>query len=159
MARSGRVLDTPFGPLTVVVDGRGVVASGFRPPARGRSASRREANALLDHAERAVAAWVSGADLRCAGPGAGVRCRARASARTVWRAMREVPPGATDSYGGLAAAAGRPGAARAAGTACATNPVAPFVPCHRIVRSDGSLGEYGYGPGLKRALLEHEGAI
>ena len=157
MAPCGRVLDTPFGPLTVVVDERGVVASGFRPPRGGETISAAP-NALLDQAEQAVAAWVSGADLRALQE-VPLRLHAQGFRAEVWRAMCDVPPGATASYGRLAAAAGRPGAARAAGTACATNPVAPFVPCHRIVRSDGSLGQYGYGPGLKLALLEHEGAI
>jgi methylated-DNA-[protein]-cysteine S-methyltransferase len=77
--------------------------------------------------------------------------------REVWTAMRQVGAGEAVSYAMLAAAAGRPQAARAVGSACATNPVAPFVPCHRIVRSDGSLGNYGYGSGTKAAMLAHEG--
>ena len=73
-----------------------------------------------------------------------------------WVALRGVKAGETDSYTGLATRAGRPRAVRAAGTACATNMVAPFVPCHRIVRSDGSLGGYYYGLDVKEALLAHE---
>ena len=74
----------------------------------------------------------------------------------VWRAMRRVPPGTTVTYTELAEMSGRPAAVRAAGTACARNLVAPFVPCHRIVRSDGTLGGYAYGLDAKRALLDHE---
>ncbi len=75
-----------------------------------------------------------------------------------WGTLRGVKAGETESYSGLAARAGRPNAVRAAGTACAKNRVAPFVPCHRIVRSDGSLGGYYYGLPVKQALLTHEGA-
>ncbi len=75
-----------------------------------------------------------------------------------WRAMREIRGGNVDTYAGLAARAGIPGAARAAGTVCAQNLVAPFVPCHRILAADG-LGGYGYGLDTKIALLEHEGVL
>lgn len=60
------------------------------------------------------------------------------------------------SYGELARRLGRPGATRAVGTACARNPVPIIVPCHRVIRSDGSIGEYLGGPDAKRALLELE---
>ncbi len=74
----------------------------------------------------------------------------------VWAAMRAVPPGTTVSYGELAARAGEPRAVRAAGSACARNAICLFVPCHRIVRSDGGLGGYYYGLATKKRLLEHE---
>lgn len=76
--------------------------------------------------------------------------------QAAWLAMREVPPGSTVTYAELALAAGRPAAVRAAGSACARNLVVPFVPCHRVVRSGGSLGGYLYGLTTKEALLEHE---
>jgi len=75
----------------------------------------------------------------------------------VWDVMRRIPPGQTWSYAELAAKAGNPDAARAAGSACARNLVAPFVPCHRVVRTDGSLGGYYYGLDVKEWLLAHEG--
>jgi len=75
----------------------------------------------------------------------------------VWRAMREIPAGQVRTYGQLATAAGRPRAARAAGSACANNPVAPFVPCHRVVPAAGGVGNYGFGPQVKVALLQAEG--
>ena len=73
-----------------------------------------------------------------------------------WQAMRAVPAGTTTTYAALAAAAGRPAAVRAAGSACARNLVAPFVPCHRVTRSDGGLGGFLYGTDVKRRLLGHE---
>jgi O-6-methylguanine DNA methyltransferase len=72
-------------------------------------------------------------------------------------ALRAIPPGEAVAYGELAALAGRPGAARAAGTFCARNRLGLFVPCHRVVSAAG-LGSYGsYGTGYKRRLLELEG--
>jgi methylated-DNA-[protein]-cysteine S-methyltransferase len=74
----------------------------------------------------------------------------------VWATMRKVTPGTTVSYAELAARAGAPRAMRAAGSACARNAICLFVPCHRIVRSDGGLGGYYYGLATKRRLLDHE---
>ncbi len=73
-----------------------------------------------------------------------------------WQALRVVPAGTTSTYTGLATAAGRPTAVRAAGLACARNLIALFVPCHRVVRSDGALGGYLYGLDVKERLLRHE---
>jgi methylated-DNA-[protein]-cysteine S-methyltransferase len=77
-------------------------------------------------------------------------------ARRVYTALLEVPAGTTVTYGELARMAGHPGAARAVGTAMAGNPVPIVVPCHRVVRADGSLGEYGDDPRWKPILLAHE---
>jgi methylated-DNA-[protein]-cysteine S-methyltransferase len=63
------------------------------------------------------------------------------------------------SYAQLAEQAGSPAAVRAAGSACGRNVIAPLIPCHRIIRSDGTLGNYGYGAEKKSWLLRHEGAI
>ena len=76
-----------------------------------------------------------------------------------WRAMRKIPSGKVITYQTLARKAGSPAAVRAAGTACGRNAIAPIIPCHRIIRSDGSLGNYGYGVEKKSWLLRHEGAI
>ena len=77
----------------------------------------------------------------------------------VWRELRRIPAGETRSYAELAAAAGNPGAVRAAGSANGANNVAVLIPCHRVIRSDGSLGGYAYGLEVKRALLQREGAL
>jgi AraC family transcriptional regulator of adaptative response/methylated-DNA-[protein]-cysteine methyltransferase len=74
----------------------------------------------------------------------------------VWQELRRIPPGETRSYAQIAAAAGKPKAVRAAGSANGANNVAVLIPCHRVVRSDGSLGGYAYGTEIKRKLLERE---
>ena len=74
----------------------------------------------------------------------------------VWQALRDIPAGETRSYADLATAAGHDRAVRAAGTACGSNPLAVIVPCHRALRSDGSLGGYAYGLERKTALLQRE---
>ena len=74
----------------------------------------------------------------------------------VWQALRAIPAGETRSYAQLAASVGSPRAVRAAGGANAANPVAVLVPCHRVVRSDGSIGGYAYGPEMKSELLRRE---
>jgi methylated-DNA-[protein]-cysteine S-methyltransferase len=75
----------------------------------------------------------------------------------VWKALRKVKAGTVISYADLAAKAGRPLAVRAAGTAMATNLIAPIVPCHRVVKTGGAIGNYGFGVDLKSKLLIHEG--
>ncbi len=76
----------------------------------------------------------------------------------VWEALRRIPAGETRTYGEIAAAIGTPGAARAVGRACATNRAAIVIPCHRVVRADGVIGEYRWGSTMKKRLLSHEGA-
>lgn len=76
--------------------------------------------------------------------------------RGIWLALREIPYGQTRSYKWLAARAGHPGAARAAGQALAKNPLPIVLPCHRVIESDGSLGGYSPDLDIKRRLLEAE---
>ena len=75
----------------------------------------------------------------------------------VWRELRRIPPGETRTYAQIAAAIGKPGAVRAAGSANGANSVAVLIPCHRVIRSDGSIGGYAYGEAIKRELLRREG--
>jgi methylated-DNA-[protein]-cysteine S-methyltransferase len=162
---------TPAGPLVVVVDPH---AAGDLGPAEYGAAVLSTFGSL----ESAIARLPAGADIRprtvvphvrdvleryadgdldalgqvsVTQPGGPFQQRA-------WQAMRAISAGTVDTYAGLAARAGIPGAARAAGSVCAQNLVAPFVPCHRIVAVDG-LGGYGYGLETKIALLEHEGVL
>ena len=81
--------------------------------------------------------------------------------RKVWLACAEIPEGEVRTYAWIAKKIGKPGAARAVGTALAKNPFAPTVPCHRVVRSDGGLGGYSGRGGLKTKtrLLKKEGAL
>ncbi|MBB3860601.1 AraC family transcriptional regulator of adaptative response/methylated-DNA-[protein]-cysteine methyltransferase [Novosphingobium hassiacum] len=74
----------------------------------------------------------------------------------VWQALRRIPTGETRSYAQIAAAVGRPGAVRAAGSANGANNVAVLIPCHRVIRSDGSPGGYAYGLEIKQRLLDKE---
>ncbi|MCA1586320.1 MAG: methylated-DNA--[protein]-cysteine S-methyltransferase, partial [Acidobacteria bacterium] len=74
----------------------------------------------------------------------------------VWRALERIPQGGTCSYADVARSIGQPEAARAVARACASNPVAIVVPCHRVVPKAGGLGGYRWGSGRKQALLDRE---
>ncbi len=93
-------------------------------------------------------------------PGAGLRLpldlRGTAFQQRVWQALQQIPLGETVSYAEVARGIGAPKSARAVATACAANPVAVAVPCHRVVRGDGALSGYRWGTQRKRALLERE---
>lgn len=168
MTTSAAVLTTRFGPLLIVVDDAAVgdrpapvpgavIASGMRDDPGTVPLVDPAYDPLLGFVAAAVADWDCGRDLRALDR-VPVVIGGQGFQAAALRALRGVPPGETVSYGELAELAGNGRAARAAGTACASNPVAPFVPCHRVVRSDGGVGEYGYGPAMKRGMLEHEGA-
>lgn len=165
MTRLTRPLDvvstaTPGGPLTVLVDGGTVVAAGFTDAATlaarlpGDVAERGYRGVDRGAVHTAVRAFAAG-DVRALDTLPWTQ-RGTAFQQAVWNALREVPPGGTASYGELAAAVGRPNATRAVGSACGANLIAPIVPCHRAVRSDGSLGGYEYGLDAKRWLLAAE---
>jgi methylated-DNA-[protein]-cysteine S-methyltransferase len=160
------VVDTPIGPLSLLTHGGQLIAGGFTaqpavmharlaPPLRVLTLEPADP-ADLPWLAKPVAAYFDG-DLRALDeipvyqPGTPSRQR-------LWAALRAVPPGTTVSYTQLAARAGNPRAPRAAGAACAYNLIAPVVPCHRALRTDGSLGGYYYGLDRKRWLLRHEGA-
>jgi len=74
----------------------------------------------------------------------------------VWQELRKIPDGETRSYADIAAAIGKPKAVRAVGSANGANHVAVLIPCHRVVRSDGTMGGYAYGLEIKKRLLEKE---
>ena len=155
-------IKTPVGDLAILLDDGVVVASGFTSvedqasrldaATRSRGLERREDLGLVS---RAVADYFAG-DVGAL-DAVEVKQAGGPFLQEAWRVMREVPAGQTWTYSELAAKAGRPSAIRAAASACARNMVAPFVPCHRIVRSDGTLGGYYYGLDVKRWLLAHEG--
>lgn len=91
--------------------------------------------------------------------GISVRQPGERFSQSAWKAMRKISPGKTISYADLAKKSGSPDAIRAVGSACARNLIALVVPCHRIVKSGGALGNYAYGLGVKEWLLRHEGAL
>lgn len=82
--------------------------------------------------------------------------RATAFQQRVWQELRAIPYGNTRTYSDIARALGQPKSVRAVGRACATNPVSLVIPCHRVVREDGSLGGYRWGLQRKQALLDRE---
>lgn len=153
---------TPWGPLGFIADEDGVVvASWFGSPRPTDTAHIDLADARsvrrVEVVSDAVRDWIDGdVDAILTVP---VDQPGGAFQQKVWRALRKVRGGTVSSYSYLATSAGNPKAVRAAGTACAMNHVAPFVPCHRIIHADGSIGAYGFGADLKVLLLEHEGAL
>lgn len=82
--------------------------------------------------------------------------RGTAFQHRVWQALREIPAGSTASYGEIAGRIGSPKSARAVAQACAANPLAVAIPCHRVIRNDGTLSGYRWGTERKRALLQRE---
>ena len=144
VASGWKSLDATFAFLTDAEQAR-----GHRPAPRSGGATA----AAVDALKRYAAGDLDALDaVEVSQPGGPFLQRA-------WVELRGVKAGETDSYAGLAERAGSPAAVRAAGQACARNRVAPFVPCHRILRTDGTLGGYAYGLPVKAALLEHEGSL
>jgi len=160
-----RTMESPYGPLLLVATTKGLVRVAF--DVEGHDAVLAHlATAIsprilkdqrrLDHAAAQLDAYFAGRrhefeldlDLQLSH---GFR-------RNVLMHLRDIEYGATASYAAIARAAGSPAAVRAVGSACATNPLPIVVPCHRVVRSDGSIGQYLGGPDTKRALLAMESA-
>jgi methylated-DNA-[protein]-cysteine S-methyltransferase len=160
-----RTVATPIGDLLLAGTGHGLVRVAF--PGQGHDAVLETLAAMvsprilrapqrLDPAARQLDEYFAGQrtafdlplDFRLA---TGFR-------RAVLAHLPAIPYGGTESYAQVAAAAGSPKAVRAVGTACAMNPLPVVVPCHRVVRSDGSMGGYAGGPDAKRTLLTLESA-
>ncbi|HLT09949.1 MAG TPA: methylated-DNA--[protein]-cysteine S-methyltransferase [Micromonosporaceae bacterium] len=156
-------LDTPIGPFTIIVDRDGaVLASGWTastadllPHIHADLRADPVTKDDLGAATRAAAAYHRG-DL--AAPSVvPVRQQAGGTFLTVaWKALRDVAPGERVTYTELASRAGNPAAVRAAAQACARNAAALFVPCHRVIRTDGGLGGFRWGLAAKQWLLAHE---
>jgi AraC family transcriptional regulator of adaptative response/methylated-DNA-[protein]-cysteine methyltransferase len=123
-----------------------------RVPAAQRVAGGWMAAHLADDVARAIEAPGSVGDLP-------LDLAGTAFQRQVWRALTRIPAGATASYTELAAALGIPKAVRAVAQACGANTIAVIVPCHRAVRSDGTLAGYRWGVERKRELLRREGGM
>jgi methylated-DNA-[protein]-cysteine S-methyltransferase len=149
-------ITTPAGPLTIVATDTGVVrAAGFATSAEQLlpGAAIRSRPDLGD-ISKAVEAYLDG-DLTAIDE-VPVEQPGSAFLSDAWRALRASRPGESLTYTELAARAGRPAAVRAAANACARNAAALFVPCHRVLRTDGGLGGYRWGTDVKRWLLRHE---
>ncbi|MEA2280776.1 MAG: methylated-DNA-[protein]-cysteine S-methyltransferase [Solirubrobacteraceae bacterium] len=159
-------VESPLGRLLLAATPAGVVRVAFAREDEGAvleelaqriSPRLLEAPARLDAARRQLDEYFGGGRTTFDLPldwrlSKGFRAR-------VLHAIAAIPYGRTGTYRSVAMAAGTPNAVRAAGSACATNPIPIIVPCHRVVRSDGSMGRYGGGEAAKRTLLEHEHAL
>jgi methylated-DNA-[protein]-cysteine S-methyltransferase len=155
---------TPVGQLSLIARDQILLAAGFRG-VEDLIVRLDEADALLGFKSvrtipvisELVSDYFDG-DLS-AFNGIKVRQPGAEFSQAIWKVMRKIPAGKTLSYAELAARAGSPAGVRAAGSACGRNLIAPIIPCHRIVKTGGDLGNYGYGLEIKQALLEFEGAI
>jgi methylated-DNA-[protein]-cysteine S-methyltransferase len=153
---------TPVGDLSVFASPDGVVrAAGFRPAVHVVAQLPTElwadgwAEGALPQVRHAIEAWLDGDGGHLAA--VPVSQAGGPFFQDVWEATRGIVAGEPSSYQEVAAAAGRPQAMRAAGTACGRNAIALFVPCHRVIAAGGRLGQYGPGgPGIKAALLAFE---
>jgi methylated-DNA-[protein]-cysteine S-methyltransferase len=157
---------TPTGPFTVIAtrddDGEVVLASGWTAEADEllllvhRSLRPESVTAGTPAAMDAVEAYLAG-DVAVVDR---VRVRQLSGPflTEAWDVLRTVPAGRPDTYAAFAARCGRPAAVRAAAQACARNAAALFVPCHRVLGSDGGLGGFRWGTPVKRWLLDHEAA-
>jgi methylated-DNA-[protein]-cysteine S-methyltransferase len=156
-------MDTPAGPLTIVVNDDGAVrASGFttevdellaliHPRLRDEVQPTADVGSVGD----AVRSYFDG-DL-AALDSVAVEQRSGGEFIThAWEVMRDIKPGTPMTYTQFAELSGRPSAVRAAAMACARNATAPFTPCHRVLRADGTLGGYRWGLPVKTFLLDHE---
>ena len=152
-------LDTPLGQMLVAATAKGICRLTFDEDER--ALRRRFPNATIMPADEAMASLISGVltaiETPTAMPDLPIDVRGTAFQEAVWRELRKIPVGQTRSYADIAAAVGQPQAVRAVGTANGSNPVAVLVPCHRVIRSDGSLGGYAGGIERKRKLLEADG--
>jgi len=153
-----------LGSILVARSAKGVCAIllGDDPAALVRELQDRFPRAVLrggDAAfEETVARVVGFVDAPALGLDLPLDVRGTAFQQRVWRALREIPTGATATYSEIAARIGAPGSARAVAQACAANPLAVAIPCHRVVRQDGELSGYRWGIERKRTLLRKEGA-
>ena len=155
-----QTIDTPDGPFTILADARQrVLASGWTADPEAifaRLSTPPQAREGETDAAVAVAAYYGGDT--AAIDAVPVAQTGTALQLSGWAALRRIAPGAPLSYTAFAAELGRPSAVRAAASICARNAPALFVPCHRVLRGDGSLGGFAWGVEVKRSLLAREAA-
>lgn len=152
------VAETRFGRMLVAATDKGICRLSFGEDEAALRA--RFPNAHIEGGGEAMADLLARTVAAVEAPERGhdlpLDVRGTAFQEAVWRELSRVPPGESVSYAVLAARAGKPGAARAAGTACGANQVAVLIPCHRARRGDGSAGGYAWGLPVKAALIEAE---
>lgn len=153
-----------LGAILVAATGRGICAIllGDDPEALLRDLQDRFPRAELTGGDAGFEGWVAQVVGLVEAPGRGLDLPldigGTAFQQRVWDALRTIPPGRTATYAEVAAAIGRPEAVRAVAMACGANALAVAIPCHRVVRTDGSLSGYRWGIARKAALLAREGA-
>lgn len=153
-----------LGSILVASTDRGIcsIMLGDDPEVMVGELQRRFARADLiggdEEYERLVAQVVGFVEAPARGLDLPLDVRGTAFQRRVWQALREIPTGSTATYGDIAGRIGSPSAHRAVAAACADNPIAVAIPCHRVVRKDGDLSGYRWGVERKRELLRREGA-
>lgn len=157
------LVDSPLGRLLIAGTSRGIcfLSMGDEDDPLLEALRREFPQAQIRPAEEEMRAWVSEVLAYLHGELPDVShlpldVRATAFQLRVWEELRRIPPGETRTYAQVAEALGNPKAVRAVARACATNPVSLVTPCHRVVRTDGSLAGYRWGVGRKRRLLEQE---
>ncbi|HQS97823.1 MAG: bifunctional transcriptional regulator/O6-methylguanine-DNA methyltransferase [Novosphingobium sp. 17-62-19] len=152
------VVPTSLGAMLVAATDKGVCRLSFN---EDESALRtRFPKAALEQGGEAFGALLADVVAAVEAPGdfahIPLDVKGTAFQEAVWQALRKIPPGETRSYAQIASEVGKPGAVRAAGSANGANNVAVLIPCHRVIRSDGSLGGYAYGLEIKQRLLNKE---
>lgn len=152
------VVETTLAPMLVAATDRGVCRLSFDEGPEALAQRFPKAELVEGGAEFAdlLARVVAAVEMPGSGTDIPLDVRGTAFQQAVWRALAEIPPGETRSYAEIAAAVGRPNAVRAAGSANGANHVAVLIPCHRVVRADGSTGGYAYGGRIKEELLRRE---
>jgi AraC family transcriptional regulator, regulatory protein of adaptative response / methylated-DNA-[protein]-cysteine methyltransferase len=156
------IVDSPLGRLLVGATERGIcaISLGASDAALVTAVRREYPAADVRRDATGLGRWVAPLLTYLAGRQPDldlpVDVQATAFQRRVWEALRAIPSGSTRSYSQIARAVGHPTAARAVARACATNPAALVIPCHRVVREDGGLGGYRWGVGRKQRLLDLE---
>jgi AraC family transcriptional regulator of adaptative response/methylated-DNA-[protein]-cysteine methyltransferase len=157
------VAECSLGAILVASTDQGIccILMGDDPDTLARDLQDRFPNAVLRGAEAefegTVAQVIGFVEAPRLGLDLPLDVRGTAFQQRVWQALREVPAGQTVSYAELAQRLGMPAGARAVAGACAANPLAVAIPCHRVVRTDGALSGYRWGVERKRALLDREG--
>lgn len=159
------VMNSPLGRLLVAATERGLCTVQFGDSEQKLEQDLRQGypTAQIQRDEARLSPWITALQEYFRGRKLDLKpsidIQATAFQQRVWQELQKIPYGQTRSYSEIARAIGRPQAARAVARACATNPVAIVIPCHRVIREDGSLGGYGGGLARKRALLSLEGAL
>jgi AraC family transcriptional regulator of adaptative response/methylated-DNA-[protein]-cysteine methyltransferase len=156
------IADSPLGRMLIAATDKGICAIQFADSDQQLqqglirefpfATRRRDDNAMAEWSET-LSRLMQGQPTHSSLP---LDIRATAFQRRVWEALQRIPRGETRSYSGVAKKIGMPKAARAVARACATNPVAVAIPCHRVVREDGEMGGYRWGIERKEQLLAME---